>query len=150
MFPRKALCFYAACALKHICRSTLCSSSAFSLLLFASLYNVSGFIDRWLENIFSAVVYVSYTTAKNEVGEKSRTASWLFEIWFERVPDCFLCFSSFRIFSPLCCCSRVRPVEFFNFSFNLRKRIFYSFSVASEKRKKKTYITLKSKKAKEK
>lgn len=154
-FHAKTYVFMLRVLLKHIRRSTLCSGSAFPLLLFSSLYNVAALSIVGWKIFFPVVVYVSYTTAKNEVGEKTRTASWLFEIWFERVPACFLCSIQFvQIFSPLCCCSRVCPVEFFNFSFNLRKknRIFYLFSVASEKRKKKrkpTYLTLNSVKAKE-
>lgn len=79
--------------------------------------------------------------------------SWLFEIWFERVPAWILCFSSFRIFSPLCCCSRVRPVDFFNFSFlftkkggkKKKRKIGFStrFLAANEKI---NYITLNSEK----
>lgn len=73
---------------------------------------VQRFIDRWLENNKNWQWFAWQY--------KRKTRSWCRKNPKHRLkydssvylPD-FLYISSFRIFSPLCCCSRVRPVEFF-------------------------------------
>lgn len=81
-----------------------------------------------------AVVCV-HTSAKHEVAVKKTRSSVLKYDSSVYLPD-FLLFSSFRIFSPLCCCSRVRPVEFFHFSLS---RLIYEngfFTISLMKKKK--------------
>lgn len=108
-----------SCCDSIFCRSTLGWRLRLRpIFLFSSapLYNVSDFYRSLVGKQKLALLGRSLnTSAKNEVGKKAERVCLCSEIWFERVPARFEQFSSFRIFSPLCCCSRVRPVEFFNF-----------------------------------
>lgn len=108
-----------SCCDSIFCRSTLGWRLRLRpIFVFSSapLYNVSDFYRSLVGKQKLALLGRSLnTSAKNEVGKKAERVCLCSEIWFERVPARFEQFSSFRIFSPLCCCSRVRPVEFFNF-----------------------------------
>ena len=122
------------------------SSSAFHAFFFPKLYNVSGCLSiaGW------KIIRTGCVCVQHKRKSRSRCKKYpKHRLKYDSsvyLPD-FLYISSFRIFSPLCCCSRVCPVEFFNFSLS---RLIYEngFITCGKKNRntenveaKKSYIT---------
>lgn len=121
------------------------SSSAHHIFFFPQLYNVSGCLSiaGW-KIIRTGCVCVQHKRKSRSRCKKNPKHRLKYDSSVY-LPD-FLYISSFRIFSPLCCCSRVCPVEFFNFSLS---RLIYEKTdlLLVEKKTQKHRKTLKQRKA---